>query len=74
MLSLNGECRIMRAGRVALSEINYAAFGMAYGPQLVGTARNPSLAIAIAREVGFTEAIMDGKKISLEPVGLAGVA
>ncbi len=74
VLSLNDECRIIKAStRVPLSEVNYAAFGVAYGVKFIGTERNQALAIRTALEAGFKEAIMNGHKISLEPVGLAGV-
>lgn len=74
ILSLNGECRIIKGSlRAPLSEINYAAFGVPYGVKFHGTERNIALALRTGLEAGFKEAIMDGKKISLEPVGLAGV-
>ena len=74
ILSLNGECRILRASlRVPLSEINYAAFGIPYGVKFIGTERNLALAVRTGFDAGFKEAIMNGEKISLEPVGLAGV-
>jgi hypothetical protein len=74
ILSLNGECRIIHAGRVPLSAINYAAFGIAYGVNFVGCERNLARALITANEAGFTEAIMNGETITLEPVGVAGVA
>lgn len=74
VLSLNGECRIIKASlRAPLSEINYAAFGVPYGVKFIGTERNLAIAIRTGFDAGFKEAIMDGERISLEPVGLAGV-
>lgn len=75
ILSLNGECRIIRASSQApLSEINYAAFGTPYGVKFHASERGLPLAMRSAFDAGFKEVIMDGKKISVEPVGLVGAA
>lgn len=73
VLSLNGECRIFRYGtQAALSDINYAAFGIPYGVSFIGTDRNLSVAMALACGAGFTEAIVNGVRISIVPTGLSG--
>ncbi|MFP5230942.1 MAG: hypothetical protein ACLGXA_25275 [Acidobacteriota bacterium] len=75
VLAMNDECRIVRAGLQApLAEVNKMAFGVPYGVRFIGTEIRLPVAIAMARDAGFKEAIVNGEKQSIELVGVAGAA
>lgn len=74
VLSWNGECHIVRFSRVApASEINRVTFGIPYGPKWLGSNARLPLAIGIAREAGFKEAVIDGQKQGIQIEDVAGV-
>lgn len=74
ILTYNDECRIIRCNtRTALSEINYAAFRIPYGPKYIGAERSLPLAIGRAREAGFKEVIVNDAKQNIEVEGVSGV-